>query len=152
MMKHAAMAFVLTLGLFACGASAVEERLIVGEEVKTMISEGPSVVSMNQPVRLAVGESVSLNNSSLSVGFEGVASDSRCPKDVQCVWAGDAAVTMWLEEAGAERVTFELHTTTEPKEVTHGAYVVRLQEVEPYPESTGSIAAEDYLVTVQVSQ
>lgn len=163
-MKHAAMTFVLTLGLLACGAAAVEEspqpegassaedRPKTRAEEVAVSSDQPLVASTDQPVRLAVGESVTLSDSPWVLGFEGVESDSRCPRDVQCVWQGDAVVKLWLQEGSGERQDFELHTTQEPKEIQHGDLRVRLEQLEPYPESTSTIAADAYLATVRVSR
>lgn len=47
--------------------------------------------------------------------YERVVSDSRCPPDKQCVWAGDAIVAFtWTPEDGAP-ANFELHTGLEPR-------------------------------------
>ena len=44
-----------------------------------------------------------------------VASDSRCPPDRQCVWAGDAIVAFSWTPAGGAAEAFELHTGLEPR-------------------------------------
>lgn len=47
--------------------------------------------------------------------YERLVNDSRCPPDVQCVWAGDAIVAFsWTPATGAA-TTFELHTGLEPR-------------------------------------
>lgn len=150
-MLHVLWMCLLPALLLACTAAAVEgdtepATQSVGEE-----GEGPMKVSMDQPFRLAVGERVLLGDDPLEIGFVGVSSDSRCPRDVQCIWEGDAAVDLWVITAAGERIELQLHTTKEPREEMVGNHVIRLQELEPTPVSTSTIAPEDYLATLTVS-
>jgi hypothetical protein len=41
---------------------------------------------------LKVGEAAQLAGGVLTLTFDEVTGDSRCPKDVDCVWAGEATV------------------------------------------------------------
>lgn len=47
---------------------------------------------------LQIGEMLNLGNRSLK--FKNVVSDSRCPKDVTCIWAGEAIVSVEVYEDG----------------------------------------------------
>jgi hypothetical protein len=75
-----------------------------------------------------------------------VLDDSRCPRDVQCVWAGtlhlDATVRSGM---GLGRLTFELGktSTTEVNSIT-------LISVTPSPMSTTVIGERDYEFTFEV--
>lgn len=57
-------------------------------------------VALSQPFTLRPGERASLPQQA-SLRYVGVESDSRCPPQVQCVWAGDARVNLAFEQAGA---------------------------------------------------
>ncbi|MEO3783814.1 hypothetical protein ABGB12_10810 [Actinocorallia sp. B10E7] len=61
-------------------------------------------VRPGKPFTLAPGWTVRLRGGP-SLTFVAVESDSRCPVDVQCVWPGDAVVTV-----STGRSTFRLHT------------------------------------------
>ncbi|CAF3864106.1 unnamed protein product [Adineta steineri] len=70
--------------------------------------------------------------------------DSRCPVNVQCIWAGQANVTLLLSK-GRASITTELILGAQPQdqaEVTldNKVYDVLLQSVEPYPVSFGGLA------------
>ncbi len=60
-------------------------------------------VELPTQVVLAVGESADLGDGR-SLGFVKVVSDSRCPKDVQCVWAGEVKLAfelIWVDGKSA---------------------------------------------------
>ena len=57
-------------------------------------------VALSQPFTLRPGERAALPQQA-SLRYVGVENDSRCPPQVQCVWAGDADVKLVFEQAGA---------------------------------------------------
>lgn len=87
----------------------------------------------------------------LTVTFQDVEQDSRCPADVQCAWAGDAAIVLRLSRDGRSAGT-TLHTTLEPTEVEYEGYEVRLVSVEPTPRADRETPKSEYRVTVRVTQ
>lgn len=66
-------------------------------------------VAIAQPFAMVPGDSVALADRG-TLRYVGVKSDSRCPPDRQCVWAGDAEVTFEWTASGANVQSFELHT------------------------------------------
>lgn len=66
-------------------------------------------VAIAQPFTIVPGDSVALAERG-TLRYVGVKSDSRCPPDRQCVWAGDAEVTFEWTARGANVQSFELHT------------------------------------------
>lgn len=111
-----------------------------------------SVVALGQDVILAPGKVVEIETSGARLSFESVTNDSRCPSDVQCVWAGNATarVRVW-GGTGAPR-TVELNTTVEPKQAEVDGYVLRLVALTPGPVSTTKINQADYRLTVRVER
>lgn len=106
-------------------------------------------VKLDTPFELKPKESVKLDK--LAVGLVGVAADSRCPVDVTCVWAGDAAVEITLERPPAKRDSFVLHTMHgSGAAVDYEGFSVRLEAVNPRPRLSQKIAAEDYRVTLVI--
>ncbi len=65
-------------------------------------------VAAGQTFTLTPGSRASLPQQA-SLRYVGVDSDSRCPPDVQCVWAGDAQVRLVFEQSG-KQVDVVLHT------------------------------------------
>jgi hypothetical protein len=72
-------------------------------------STSPTEVQLGQVFELRAGASATLQDG-LKVTFDGVRSDSRCPMDALCVWAGDAVVAVRLSHAAGSPAERELHT------------------------------------------
>src|SRR5688572_19140814 len=83
--------------------------------------------------RLKVGEVASVSDAALLVAFHGVESDSRCPSNVTCVWAGDAGLTIGTTAPGGKWTWSVLHTTLEPKARRTGSFTVEVVGLEPTP-------------------
>jgi len=99
---------------------------------------------------LAVGQRVTLDTVHTSVRFLTVSEDSRCPSQVQCVWAGDGAVVLEIASAEANAAEDTLHTNSEsgPRSTVLGRFELTLLQLDPYPETPGAIAPEDYRATL----
>lgn len=96
------------------------------------------------------------NNDGVTIELLNV-EDSRCPKDVTCVWAGDASVSMRLSINDSTE-DFVLHTNPNKDagqsiETVLLNHTIRLIDVSPYPvSSTGEISLEDYEIELEVTE
>lgn len=103
---------------------------------------------------LQQGEFLVFGNKSLK--FKEVVADSRCPKDVTCIWAGEAKVLIEVLENGK---------SVEEKVVTIGAtsiplkfnaedilYSLSFMQLLPYPTSTNKNPGQDYTLNLQVKE
>ncbi|HEX8691911.1 MAG TPA: hypothetical protein VF746_05810 [Longimicrobium sp.] len=107
---------------------------------------------LGQPFDLKAFGTATIAGEGLSIHFDGVNADSRCPSDVTCIWAGDAEVQLTLSKAGFPSQTVVLHTTLDPKSASYAGYTVNLQDLKPYPVSTSTIAPGDYVATLLVTK
>lgn len=98
-------------------------------------TSSPLEARIDQTVDLVAGEAAQVENSAVVVRFAGV-NDSRCPSDVVCVTAGDAAIALLLTGAGPDRAE-TIYLMREPKAVTYSGYRFEAVGVAPYPRSTG---------------
>jgi hypothetical protein len=118
--------------------------------------EGPTsastmTVPLGREFALRVGETAAVEGTSLRISVTKVADDSRCPVDVQCVWEGDAAVSVVVTESAAQ--SYELHTSGRfAREVAHGPYQVSLVRLDPAPRSTVPLSPGDYRATLLVAR
>jgi hypothetical protein len=108
-------------------------------------------VVLGQPVELRPGNSARLADG-LEVRFDGVRSDSRCPSDVQCVWAGDATVAISVMPPGDRRVERELHTQLDATETVVNDYTIKLRALTPSPRTDRPIRPDDYVATLIISR
>ena len=108
----------------------------------------PIDARIDQPIEIPLGETARVENSTVAVRFTG-ASDSRCPSDVVCVRAGEAAITLLLSGAGAER-TDVVYVGKEPKATSYGTYRFEAVDLVPYPRSQGQ--GTDKTLTLRITR
>jgi hypothetical protein len=109
-----------------------------------------AVAAVGQDVVLSVGQSVQIDGARIQL--ERIAEDSRCPSDVQCVWAGNARVALRVSKEGVPERGVELNTTVGAKDAAIDGHVLRLVGVSPTPTSTGPIPSGSYRVTLRLER
>jgi hypothetical protein len=96
-----------------------------------------------QQITLPAGKQKIVTRDKLKIKFVSV-EDSRCPKDVNCVWAGNAKVTIKVTNRRGESKTFDLNTNLETKSVKFEGYEIKLGSVTPYPKANAPTGQNDY--------
>jgi hypothetical protein len=136
------IALALVLGAAACGSS---ERA----PIEPSASQDATAIDavLGQPFTIRIGQTATVAGTNLTVRMLAVPADSRCPTDVQCVWAGNARVDL---RAGGGDVS--LNTHEEPHAVRMGDYRLELTGLTPAPTSTESIAPAMYAATLLVTR
>jgi len=102
-----------------------------------------------QQISVRVNKQKKVSRSKLMIRFVSV-EDSRCPQDVECIWAGNAKVMIKVTNRKGASKTFELNTSLEPKAVTFDGYEIKLRDVTPYPRSNIRIDKNGYVATFSV--
>jgi len=111
----------------------------------------PTVV-LDERFTLAVGDTATVEPSTVRLEFVEVTGDSRCPADALCIWLGDAVVRL-RATAGPSAITLELHTgDAAHASATFQGLRVELKELQPYPFSSRTIAQGDYRATLTVTR
>jgi len=105
--------------------------------------------SLGKQFDLKAGEAAVVAPDGLTVGFDRILGDSRCPTNVYCFWPGDAAGVLWARLPSRDKKAFELHTFRDFRwKVTYHHYEITLINVAPYPHEGVPIPPQDYVVTV----
>jgi hypothetical protein len=109
---------------------------------------------VGQEFPLKAGQQLKLEDADLSLKFVGVKQDSRCPSNVNCVWAGNAEVALELVNG---QCTTALTLNTHPRspasdEGKAGGFRVKLVKLDPYPHTEQKIAPGDYRATLLVTR
>ena len=76
---------------------------------------GKRVIVLEQEFKLKIGESAEMPREGLKIEFDSVTEDSRCPKGVTCVWAGNAKILLKVKKDAAKPANVELNTNINPK-------------------------------------
>jgi hypothetical protein len=144
-MKRSLFAIALA-ALAACDGSDVTAPTAAPD---APLAAASGSVQLGQQFELRVGGQATISGEALTVSFQGVPSDSRCPTGVQCVWAGNAVVQVVLSQGG-KAAGLELNTGIEPRTGTYLNYEIELVSLAPYPSSKGPISQSQYRATFVV--
>ena len=116
----------------------------------------PVVAALDQPFTLPNGQSISLAAEGLTVRFNGVSEDSRCPTKVACVWSGRASVSVTIKQTNRPALAHTLSTRSTPaptERLFYLDYTLTLVEVTPRPDEPGStIPADQYAATFNITR
>ncbi|KQT17697.1 hypothetical protein ASG31_09225 [Chryseobacterium sp. Leaf404] len=133
---------ILSLGFLSltnCKSQKAKSDVIKAEiseigDVKTTTKEG-------EIIYLKEGENKFLKEYQMNVTFKGISEDSRCPKDVQCIWSGVAVAQVEVMATTSRPVTLQISSIENKAKNYHksadfNGYTISLADVNPYPESS----------------
>jgi hypothetical protein len=138
-MKNALLILVIPLILLAgCSSGASEAN--------------GSQQPLNQEFTLQIGQSVAITGEDLSIKFDAITEDSRCPSGVVCVWAGRVTIQLIVTTEATPRVLLvsETGSTGDYTRIKYDQYQFDFR-IEPYPEAGQSIDPSDYRLFFKVS-
>lgn len=101
--------------------------------------------------KVQINKQKKFTRSNLTVQFVSLVEDSRCPKDTNCIWAGNAKIRIKVSKAKQSK-TFELNTFTEPKAAVFAGYEIKLVDLNPEPATNIRINRNGYVATLEVSR
>jgi hypothetical protein len=136
-MENRLLAAIPALVLAACASTSAPSRN----------------VALGASFELRVGESAAIGDELLVVAFEGVRSDSRCPRSVVCIRAGEGVVDVLVKRLPATSAGLTLKT--QPLDESVGRfenYEVRLVELLPEPRAGEAIPAKEYVSRLTVTR
>jgi hypothetical protein len=99
---------------------------------------------------LAVGKSATISGTDYRITFNRVTEDSRCPVDVQCVWAGDAKIELTVARNSAPDATRVISLTPPNSETTVGNVKIRFVSLAPTPRQSEPPASRPYVARLMV--
>lgn len=106
---------------------------------------------LNARFTLAPGEAAAIESASLTVRFNRITGDSRCPGDAICIQGGsaDVHITAMSSQDSQDYVL----RTGDMQPVSHRGFTIALVDVQPYPfSSRPPIQPGDYRVTLTVAR
>lgn len=111
----------------------------------------PSAIAQER-LEIQLGETVDVEGTDLSLTFAAVPRDSRCPRDVTCIVAGEAIVIFHASlRAEVSELRFEIPPGgQDEKELER--FTITIVELEPEADSRTKIDPADYVAKVVVTQ
>jgi len=114
---------------------------------------GEVKAQLGEEFSLRIGQSAIIAGENLQIKFEEVSEDSRCPKNVTCVWAGrvSCVVGITVNDSSYRMALIQPGMTDQYATETYEDYQFTFN-VEPYPEADKVIAADEYRLLLIVSK
>lgn len=105
---------------------------------------------------LNFGESLQFED--ISIKFVEVVQDSRCPKNVTCIWAGKVVVlvVIYNDNKKLEQKKLTLSPTSQLQDIVGNLYAsetlkLTVFNVFPYPDTKAKIDMNDYYLEIQIN-
>jgi len=110
-------------------------------------------------IYLREGENIFIPEAEMNVTFKNIAEDSRCPKGVQCIWAGVAVANVEFMSTTSRPVILQLSTTdvngkNYRKTQAFNGFDITLEEVTPQPTATenAKLLSGKYKIGISVTK
>jgi hypothetical protein len=118
--------------------------------------------SLGQEFNLPVGKTFNIHGEGTAIKFVEVTNDSRCPKGVQCIWAGEAKCQLSIvyntKETQNVPITLELIENggidgySKANWVNNNGEYKFSFKLTPYPESGKTINSADYHLLMTINK
>jgi hypothetical protein len=126
---------VLLLGFAGCSSNKPAEK-----------------ASLQEEFTIVVGQSITVEGEDMVVTFDKVIGDSRCPKGVQCIWAGEVSIQVTIVYKGtAYPMALIQSGANEQATAAFQGYTLTFK-VSPYPDSKAKVEFKDYELIMTVSE
>jgi len=86
---------------------------------------------LGDPIYLQSGDSAYIHNENITIKFNRLVSDSRCPQGGVCVWAGEAIGEIKFVKDKSQTI---LNISTNEGYKAYNGYLIDLVDVSPYPD------------------
>ena len=122
---------------------------VAGCSVKT---PGQVEAELGSEFVLPAGGEAEIKGENLRIKFLEVTADSRCPRNVECIWAGKAKYNLKISQGDdSEQVAITEPAAEGPVTTVWQDYEIRTS-LEPYPQDPGDIEAGGYSLRMTVTK
>ena len=104
-----------------------------------------------ESIKVQVNTEKRAPRSKLTVRFVEMVEDSRCPTDVNCVWAGSAKIKIRVSKNGRSH-DLTLDTNGPSQSATAEGYTIRFVGLTPSPKSNIRINRNGYVATLELTK
>ena len=116
----------------------------------------PAFARQEDKITLRVGQQKSAMGGDLKIKFVRVIEDSRCPKNVNCIWAGNAKVELKVTGRDGTTKTIVVNTmgnlTNGPSAGKFDSYAINLVGLTPEPVAGRKLSPKSYRLALEVRQ
>ena len=110
-------------------------------------------IGLGDEFQLAIGQRMGLADAPLEIFFKGVTSDSRCARDVTCVWQGEVSADIEIIDSGVSHsMTLMQPGLFDGFSVDSYAGYEMAFKVLPYPEAAREINKDEYRLVLTLTE
>ncbi|MDD1656926.1 MAG: hypothetical protein LUQ41_00485 [Methanomicrobiales archaeon] len=136
-MLRSFLVFVLILSILVAGCAGNQEAV---------------TVRTGEVFTIGIGQSARIAGEDMVITFEEVIGDSRCPREVVCVWAGVAASRVRIIHLGTpSSLVLNQPGLSEDAQETFGDYTLTFN-LNPYPRAGEEIPPDEYRLTLSITR
>ncbi len=106
----------------------------------SVVTAPPQQIVLGQEFKLPVTNTAVEPNNRISFTFDSVASDSRCPSDVVCVWAGEAIALVTITIGDVKYGQYKISTYPGRNTIVVGKFSFTFVDLYPYPSTSADVA------------
>ena len=119
-----------------CGKDEYKDERAIGEEFS-----------------LHIGETVSIKGEQLRIEFLEISEDSRCPRNVTCIWEGRAIAIIEISKGdSSQNIELVVPGLTDTPAKTQFEEYEFVFKILPYPEAEVQISRDEYRLVLTVNK
>ena len=132
--------------------------LLFGSTLPARAAQADDEAPAAPDLQIPYGQMASVDDGALKLTFVALDEDSRCPREVMCVWQGRAVIRLRAVLDGADQGEVALTTTVVPRtspstvDVAVGPYTLRLVGLTPYPSVNQKPGKDEYIAIVRLTR
>jgi len=115
-------------------------------------SRKAEVIRLGQEFELKINQEAVIEGEGLTVAFESVLEDSRCPEGVDCIWSGNAKIRIKSSKQKHSPAPIELNTNVEPKGSSYLGYEIKLVALKPRPKADKPVQSNEYKAALIITK
>ncbi|MBL4662765.1 MAG: hypothetical protein JKY22_04230 [Flavobacteriaceae bacterium] len=106
-------------------------------------------IAVTPQITFKIGLETTVTSDGVAIQFHEVLEDSRCPENVQCVWAGQARVKVTVSTSEMPEKTLELIVGKKEKNILYvgNDFVLKAINLAPYPIAT-NVQNKEYILFI----
>lgn len=111
-----------------------------------------AMASKPESVSVQIHKEKRLPRSRVTIKFVELIEDSRCPRGVQCIWAGNAKIKVSVKRGASAAKVFEMDTNGPKNTITHSGYKITFTGLTPYPAENIRIDRNGYVASFSIEK
>jgi hypothetical protein len=115
-------------------------------------SRKAEVIRLGREFELKIDQEALVEGEGLTLKFESVLEDSRCPEGVDCIWSGNAKIKLKSGKQKQTPATVELNTDAGDKSSSYLNYEIKLVALKPRPKADAKVQPNEYKATLVVAK